>query len=207
MATPLRRDRPQRPLTVQDMGRARWRTSIPRHGNGRLPEFLHDFRTEHRTGHSSVILASENMVNYSLKFIGPILRGEVKTVEVKESAERAWTQQIQKELKNSVFMSGGCVNWYVDQKTNWNATVYPRTQVDFTLRCMFPVWRHWDFKYTRKGLFVLGITRVSKAVGVVALLWGLVYARRYGLQRTKELFRQLVMEGVEGVRDVLARGR
>lgn len=64
------------------------------------------------TGHSSVILATENMVNYSLKFIKPILQGEVKTCEVKEEAERRWTERLQRELKNSVWMSGGYTSWY-----------------------------------------------------------------------------------------------
>ena len=157
-----------------------------------FPNFFLIFGPNTATGHSSVILASENMVNYSLKFIGPILRGEVSTVEVKESAERAWTAQLQKELQNSVFMSGGCVNWYTDEKTNWNATVYPRTQVDFSLRCMFPVWRHWDIRYTRKGLFRLGLTRLVKLVGVVGLVWGLVFMRRHGVERMKDVVRELV---------------
>ncbi len=55
-----------------------------------FPNFFMIFGPNTATGHSSVILATENQVNYSLNFIGPILRGEVRTVDVKESAERAW---------------------------------------------------------------------------------------------------------------------
>lgn len=88
-----------------------------------FPNFFLIFGPNTATGHSSVILASENMVNYSLKFIKPILQGEVKTCEVKETAERRWTERLQRELKNSVWMSGGCTSWY--RKGSWNATVYP----------------------------------------------------------------------------------
>jgi cation diffusion facilitator CzcD-associated flavoprotein CzcO len=88
-----------------------------------FPNFFLIFGPNTVTGHTSVILASENMVNYSLKFIKPILRGDVKTYEVKEKAERVWTERLQQELKNSVWMSGGCTNWY--RKGDWNATVYP----------------------------------------------------------------------------------
>ncbi len=172
-----------------------------------FPNFFLIFGPNTATGHSSVILATENMVNYSLNFIGPILRGEVTTAEVKESAERAWTEQLQKELRQSVFNSGGGRNWYVDQETNWNATVYPRTQVDFTLRCMFPVWRHWDVRYTRKGLVKLALTRLVKLVGIVGLIWGVVYARRNGVERTKTILREVLKRGVENARGVLARGR
>ena len=71
-----------------------------------------------------MILASENMTNYALNFIGPIVRGEVRTWEVKEKYERQWTERVQRELKNSVFLSGGCKNWYVGED-GWNSTTYP----------------------------------------------------------------------------------
>lgn len=76
------------------------------------------------TGHSSVILASENMVEYSLKFIERILNGDVKTVEVKHEAEVSWTKKIQEKLKDTVWMNGGCHSWY-KTANGWNATAYP----------------------------------------------------------------------------------
>lgn len=88
-----------------------------------FPNFFMIFGPNTATGHSSVILASENMVNYALNFIRPILDGHVRTYEVKESAERAWTEQLQNELKNSVFLSGGCRSWY-NAPNGWNSTVY-----------------------------------------------------------------------------------
>lgn len=172
-----------------------------------FPNFFIIFGPNTATGHSSVILATENIVNYSLNFIGPILRGEVRTVDVKESAERAWTEQLQKELRQSVFNSGGGQNWYVDRDTNWNATVYPRTQVDFSLRCMFPVWRHWNIQYTRKGLFRLALSRLVKSVGILSLIWGTLYVRRNGLHRSREAIAQILARAVESTRGILARGR
>ncbi|OQV08247.1 hypothetical protein CLAIMM_12553 [Cladophialophora immunda] len=172
-----------------------------------FPNFFMIFGPNTATGHSSVILASENMVNYALKFIGPILRGDVDTAEVKESAERQWTADLQRELRQSVFMSGGCVNWYTDAAKGWNATVYPRTQVDFTLRCMFPVWRHWDLKYTTKGRFKLAASRALRALGLVGLVWAIVFTRKHGLQRSKDLLRELLRNGLEGIRGVLLRSR
>ncbi|OAG37336.1 hypothetical protein AYO21_08413 [Fonsecaea monophora] len=89
-----------------------------------FPNFFIIFGPNTVTGHSSAILASENMVNYSLNFIRPILRGDVLTYEVKESAERQWTEDIQRDLKTSLFMTGGCKSWYIS-KTGWNASAYP----------------------------------------------------------------------------------
>lgn len=76
------------------------------------------------TGHSSVILASENMVNYSIHFIKRILNGDVKTFEVKKDSEIKWTKLLQEKLKNTVWMSSGCSSWYMDDN-GWNSTVYP----------------------------------------------------------------------------------
>lgn len=151
-----------------------------------FPNFFLIFGPNTATGHSSVILASENMVNYSLNFIKPILRGDVDTYEVKESAERKWTADLQAELKDSVFLSGGCRSWYVGAD-GWNATVYPRTQIDFTLRCMFPRWSHWTASYTRKGLVKLALGRLLKLFGLLVAVWGAVYTARNGVRATKDV--------------------
>lgn len=64
------------------------------------------------------------MVNYAIKFVKPIINGEVDVVDAKKEAEIAWTTDIQRELKDTVWMSGGCLSWYYDQ-SGWNSTVYP----------------------------------------------------------------------------------
>ena len=89
-----------------------------------FPNFFILFGPNTATGHSSVILASENMVNYSLHFIKHILNGDVKTFDVKKEAEVAWTTDIQEELKNTVWSTGGCHSWYKTEN-GWNATAYP----------------------------------------------------------------------------------
>lgn len=76
------------------------------------------------TGHSSVILATENMTDYISRFVGPILKGDVTTVDVKKEAEIAYTQDLQTKLKDTVFMRGGCTSWYFT-KDEWNSTVLP----------------------------------------------------------------------------------
>lgn len=88
-----------------------------------FPNFFIIFGPNTATGHSSVVLASEGMVNYSIKFIRKILSGEASAVEVKQEAEVAFTQDIQKKLKTMVWSAGGCQNWYVND--GWNSTVYP----------------------------------------------------------------------------------
>ncbi|KAL8747818.1 MAG: hypothetical protein Q9190_000362 [Brigantiaea leucoxantha] len=80
-------------------------------------------------GHSSVILESENITEYILKIVKPVLRGDALFVEAKKEAEIRWTMDIQRELKKTVFP--GCASWYHDEN-GWNSTMYPRSQTDFT---------------------------------------------------------------------------
>lgn len=88
-----------------------------------LPNFFIIFGPNTATGHSSVLLATENMVELVLKLIAPVLRGEARTVEVKKDAEMKWTSDIQRELKDTTFMAGGCKSWYFSDD-GWNSTMY-----------------------------------------------------------------------------------
>ena len=87
-----------------------------------FPNLFIVFGPNTATGHSSVILASENMVEYNIKLIKKILHGDAKIIEVKKESEMAWTKIVQERNKGSVF-NNGCVNWY--QRDGWNATAYP----------------------------------------------------------------------------------
>ncbi len=89
-----------------------------------FPNFFIIFGPNTATGHSSVILASENMVNHSLNFIKLILNGDATTVEVKQEAEVNYTRDIQEKLSKTVWMSGGCQSWY-KTADGWNSTLFP----------------------------------------------------------------------------------
>lgn len=89
-----------------------------------FPNFFTLFGPNTATGHSSVILATENSVEYTLKFMKPVLEGDINTYEVKESAQRHWAQDMQADIKRTIFASGGCTSWYQNE-TGWNSAVYP----------------------------------------------------------------------------------
>lgn len=169
-----------------------------------FPNFFMIFGPNTATGHSSVILASENMVDYSLNFIEPIIKGDVDTFEVKESAERKWTADVQRALKKSVFLSGGCKSWY-NAPNGWNSTVYPWTQIDFTLRCTFPRWDHWNAKYTRKGLTKLRVARTVKLFTLLLTVGAIVFAARNGTDRLKAAVLQILRRGADSVKAVVDR--
>lgn len=89
-----------------------------------FPNFYTLFGPNTATGHTSVIFASECMVNLSLKLIKPVLAGDADVVEITKEAEVEWARDTQQALKKRVWNTGGCTSWY-KSKTGWNSTVYP----------------------------------------------------------------------------------
>jgi cation diffusion facilitator CzcD-associated flavoprotein CzcO len=89
-----------------------------------FPNFYTLFGPNTVTGHTSVIFASECMVNLSLNFIGPVLAGDADLIEIKKEAEVEWARDTQAALKRRVWNTGGCTNWY-QSKEGWNSTAYP----------------------------------------------------------------------------------
>jgi cation diffusion facilitator CzcD-associated flavoprotein CzcO len=146
-----------------------------------FPNFFMIFGPNTATGHTSVVLASENMVNYSLKFVKLILSGEVSKVDVKHDAEVKFTAQIQKDLKNMVWMQGGCNSWYYTND-GWNSTVYPYTQIDFWRRCTFANWNDWNITYTKKGVNKQRMRRVLRLIALTLVLVAANRARMQGKQ-------------------------
>ncbi|CAI5756896.1 unnamed protein product [Candida verbasci] len=98
------------------------------------------------TGHSSVVMAIENGIDYYLKVAKPILEGKKKSVEVKPQVYDHWFKTIQAELRKSVFGTpfGGCVSWYSDEKVN--STAYAWSQLHYWYITHFPNYN--DLTYT-----------------------------------------------------------
>lgn len=99
-------------------------------------------------GHTSVIMASENSCNYSLRVIKPLLEGRGTVAEVSLQAEKEYVRRIQDALSKTV-LATGCGSWYVNKLDNgreWNATIYPWPSAHYWYRCLFPVWKDWQFR-------------------------------------------------------------
>ncbi|KAK4217494.1 hypothetical protein QBC37DRAFT_307963 [Rhypophila decipiens] len=102
-------------------------------------------------GHTSVIMAAENSVNFALRVLRPILTNVHKKgssiVEIRQEAEEQDVALLQAALKKTIFFSG-CKAWYLHDKGNgeqYNGTTYPFSQAWFWWRCLFPTWADWEF--------------------------------------------------------------
>ena len=70
----------------------------------------------------------------------------LRTIEVKQEAQDAYHDELQRKLDGSVWMTGGCASWYLDAHGN-NTTLGP----DFTFRFRRQT-KHFDLQaYTTTG--------------------------------------------------------
>lgn len=100
------------------------------------------------SGHTSVVMASENSCNYALRVIKPLLEGRGTVAEVSHDAEKEYVGRIQDALSKTV-LATGCGSWYVKKLDNgrqWNATIYPWSSAHYWYRSLFPVWKDWQFR-------------------------------------------------------------
>jgi cation diffusion facilitator CzcD-associated flavoprotein CzcO len=169
-----------------------------------FPNFFMIFGPNTATGHSSVVMASENMVMHSLKFIKLLLKGEASVIDVKHEAEVAYTDDLQKSLKKTVWGSGGCSSWYVND--GWNSTVYPYSQVDFWRRCRFPRWQDWNVAYTKKGLSRRRNTKLARIFAVSFAVFGVyrMYQRGLTLADGKGFVKNMLLQVLQRLRHASA---
>ena len=72
----------------------------------------------------------ESQITYVLGALSAV-RGRGIAVEPTAEAQARWNQGVQRRLAGTVWQTGGCASWYLDDKGN-NVTLWP--SFTFTLR-------------------------------------------------------------------------
>lgn len=67
-------------------------------------------------GHTSAIFIIESQLLYIIQCIKKVIDNNKKSIEVKVVAEEKYTLMIHKEMKKTVWKSGGCKSWYQNEK-------------------------------------------------------------------------------------------
>lgn len=84
-------------------------------------------------GHSSMVYMIESQISYIVDAVAAIRRRELDAVEVRGRAQDAYNSELQTRLGPSVWMTGGCASWYLDNHGN-NTTLWPGFTFDFRRR-------------------------------------------------------------------------
>lgn len=81
-------------------------------------------------GHSSMIFIIESQVQYIRDALRHMRVNEFATVEPTEAAFEEWNADLQERMKPTVWASGGCSSWYLDEHGR-NTTLWPRSTFMF----------------------------------------------------------------------------
>jgi cation diffusion facilitator CzcD-associated flavoprotein CzcO len=81
-------------------------------------------------GHSSMVYMIESQLAYLVDAWRTMRRHGLATVEVLESAQADWNADLQRRMRRTVWSTGGCQSWYLDERGR-NVTLWPRTTYKF----------------------------------------------------------------------------
>jgi cation diffusion facilitator CzcD-associated flavoprotein CzcO len=96
-------------------------------------------------GHTSAIFVIEAQMEYIRRAIQAVQARQGKAIEVKADAENDYTAMIHKEMKQTVWQSGGCHSWY-QSKSGHVIAMFPG--FSFTFRQMAKAFKpqHHQFR-------------------------------------------------------------
>jgi cation diffusion facilitator CzcD-associated flavoprotein CzcO len=77
-------------------------------------------------GHSSIVFVIESQIAYILDALDAMSREALSSVEVTETAQRTWTQRVERLSRTTVWTGGGCRSYYLDRDGH-NVALWPRT--------------------------------------------------------------------------------
>lgn len=75
-------------------------------------------------GHNSIVFMIESQLNYLMDCLAHLDRTGARSFEVRAQAQERFNEEIQGRLQGSVWTSGGCVSWYLDEHGR-NSTIWP----------------------------------------------------------------------------------
>jgi cation diffusion facilitator CzcD-associated flavoprotein CzcO len=80
-------------------------------------------------GHNSVVFMAEAQVGYVISALDHMRADGLDALAPTAAAQRAWNAVIQRRMKGTVWLEGGCSSWYLD-RNGLNTTLWP----DFSFR-------------------------------------------------------------------------
>lgn len=81
-------------------------------------------------GHTSMVLMIEAQLNYIADAVATIRRRGLRTVEVREFVQQAYSRMLKSKLSGSIWNTGGCASWYIDKHGD-NTTLWPGFTFEF----------------------------------------------------------------------------
>jgi cyclohexanone monooxygenase len=81
-------------------------------------------------GHSSMVFVIESQVRYLCDAVRELRRQGWSSVEPTPAANAGWNRDLQRRMRRTVWSTGGCSSWYLDEHGN-NTTLWPKATFTF----------------------------------------------------------------------------
>jgi cation diffusion facilitator CzcD-associated flavoprotein CzcO len=81
-------------------------------------------------GHSSMVFIIESQIAYIVSALKQMRANGITAVEPQAAAQAEWNADIQRRMKRTVWSTGGCASWYLDEHGR-NTTLWPRSTFTF----------------------------------------------------------------------------
>ena len=81
-------------------------------------------------GHSSMVQIIERQVGYVRGAIRTLRSRSLGSLEPSQAAYERWNASLQQAMKRTIWITGGCSSWYLDEHGR-NTVTWPRTTVSF----------------------------------------------------------------------------
>jgi cation diffusion facilitator CzcD-associated flavoprotein CzcO len=84
-------------------------------------------------GHNSMVFMIESQLTYVLDALRTMEARRLSSVDVRPEVQEAYNAELQDELRDTVWSTGGCASWYLDD-TGRNTTLWPAGTWSFRTR-------------------------------------------------------------------------
>jgi len=81
-------------------------------------------------GHNSMIYMIESQLNYIVDYLATLDRTGAAALDTRPGAQQAWCDDIERRMGSTVWITGGCVSWYLNAAGR-NPTLWPGTTIGF----------------------------------------------------------------------------
>lgn len=81
-------------------------------------------------GNNSMVLVIESSLNYLAAYLRALEATGAAALDARPQAVRSWNELLQRRMARTVWNTGGCVSWYLDDQGR-NTTIWPGTTAEF----------------------------------------------------------------------------
>lgn len=110
-----------------------------------MPNFFMLLGPNTGLGHNSIIFMIEQQIAYTLKCLDEMDRRSSQVMYVHPEVEDEFNAATQARLKQTVWGSGGCKSWYLNEDGE-NYTVWPGFTWQYWLSTRHPEFKHFEFE-------------------------------------------------------------